>query len=82
MADTTSNIVLPDGASIVLELDGAKATVPLARRDDGTTRFSTGSAGYHAQGKVMGKDSHQYQLNIVATLIDSNPNKVKKAAKA
>lgn len=70
MADKTKT-VLADGAQVALALDGAKLTLNMARRDDGTARFSSGSAGYHAQGKAEGADGRRYQVNITAVLIGS-----------
>jgi hypothetical protein len=66
-----AKVTLPDGASITLVLDGAQSPMALNRRDDSTSRFSTGSAGYHGTGKVEGADGRRYQVNVTATLIGS-----------
>ena len=61
--------VLPDGARLLMDLDGGKATFNLSRKV-----FSTGSLGYHSQGKVEGTDGRRYQVNVTATLIGSKPS--------
>lgn len=69
-------MVLPDGASIRLVVDGSEMTLPLTARDDrtgGRGRFSSGSAGYHGQTKVDAADGRRYQVGITATLIGSKP---------
>lgn len=60
--------IAAEAASLALTVDGGSVTVPLTAR-----RFSTGSAGYHWQGKVDGQDGRRYQVNITATLIGSKP---------
>jgi len=70
-----AKVTLPDGASIVLNVDGAQGTISMARRDDGTHRFSTGSAGYFGIAKLEGQDGRRYQVNVTATLIGSKPSK-------
>lgn len=59
---------LPEGATVVVKLDGAEATVPVEAR-----QFKTGSVGYFVQGKVAGAKGRRYQLNLTATLIGSKP---------
>ena len=69
MAETKDRAAaLPSGATVRIMLDGAEVQVPLNARE-----FSTGSVGYHAQGKVDGADGRRYQLGITATLIGSKP---------
>lgn len=60
--------VLPDGARLALDVDGGKSTLNLTRK-----AFSTGSIGFHGQGKVDGADGRRYQVNVSVTLIGSKP---------
>ena len=68
MASTNPLDTLPEGASLRIVVDGAEITVPLNRK-----QFSTGSLGYHAQGKVDGADGRRYQMGVNLTLIGSKP---------
>lgn len=73
MAKAVEGVVLPDGAAVRIIVDGAEMTLPLTARDDrdgGKGRFSSGSAGYHGQTKVVGANG-TYQLGLNVTLIGS-----------
>lgn len=59
---------LPDGATLRIVVDGAEVALNLTPRE-----FSTGSIGYHTQGKVEGQGGRRYQVNFTATLIGSKP---------
>ena len=68
MATQDRTAVLPAGARIMLVVDGAEVAFNLVARE-----FSTGSIGYHTQGKLEGETGRRYQLNVTATLIGSKP---------
>ena len=68
MAASKSTVVLPDGASVVLRIDGAELTLPIDART-----FKSGSLGYYGQTKVSGADGRRYQVGITATCIGTKP---------
>jgi hypothetical protein len=75
MADkNAAAIILPDGASLKLTVDGAEVTVGLTPRDDregGKGRMSSGSVGYNLTTKLEGADGRRYQVGLNAVLIGS-----------
>lgn len=68
MADKLLDALQSAGARLALDVDGGSVSAPLRAR-----RFSTGSAGFHWQGKVEGSAGRRYQVNVTVTLIGSRP---------
>lgn len=60
---------MPNSATI--EIEGTEQVFGLSKKD-----FSTGSKGFHAQGKLQVGEK-KYQINILCVEIGSNPNKKK-----
>jgi hypothetical protein len=55
---------------VVVDLDGTTAQFLLNPKT-----FSTGSRGYHAQGKIEVPNGKRYQVNLLFTEIGSKPKK-------
>jgi hypothetical protein len=55
---------------VVVELDGTTNQFLLNPKT-----FSTGSRGYHAQGKIEVPNGKRYQVNLLFTEIGSKPKK-------
>lgn len=68
MAAKNTAVELPEGATVVLKIDGAELTLPMEART-----FKSGSRGFYGQTKVQGAESRRYQVGITATLIGSKP---------
>lgn len=66
MADKLLEILEGMVSKATLEVDGQQVNVTLQGK-----RFSTGSAGWHYQGKLEGQDGRRYQVQIQAVVIGS-----------
>lgn len=54
----------------IVKLKNKQETFPLTEKTS-----STGSTGFHAQGKLTISDAERYQINILVVLIGSKPKK-------
>lgn len=66
MADRIAKYLGTEPSRIVLAVGGQETTLVAEPRE-----FSTGSLGFYAQGKVLDKDGHKYQVGINITLVGS-----------